>query len=44
MTAHLPRSHYPCEFLDKLDLPFIAIFVPPAEPKSVARKVLEYVE
>ena len=43
-SAHLPRGHYSREFLDELDLMFIILFVPPTKPKSVARKVLEYVE
>ncbi len=43
-TAHLPRGHYPREFLNELDLSFTVIFVPPTKPKSVAGKVFEYVE
>jgi hypothetical protein len=43
-TAHLPRGHYSREFLDELALAFAILFVPPTKPKSVARKVLEYVE
>lgn len=43
-TAHLPGGHYSREFLDELVLVFTILFVPPTEPKSVARKVLEYVE
>lgn len=43
-TPHLPRGHYSREFLDELELLCTIIFVPPAKPKSVARKVLEYVE
>jgi len=40
----LPRGHYSREFLDELALAFAIRFVPPTKPKSVACKVLEYVE
>ena len=43
-TAHLSGSYYPRELLDELNLLFAILFVPPTKPKSVARKVLEYVE
>lgn len=43
-TAHLPGGHYSREFLDELVLEFTILFVPPTKPKSVARKVLEYVK
>ena len=44
VTANLARSHGPREFIDKLYLPLSVLFVPPTKPKSVACKVLEYVE